>query len=268
MTTRSIIPQAERLIAQSRVLEARDLLLEAGYQNLDKKVQEAYDRLIPPNDILEKQLAGPLKDLKSSDPAERLRAARAISRQALKMPTREREAWLKDPRTMSPLIEALEDSEPRVVEEAVTAVEEICRRYYRDQRAYPRLVRLLQSKSATTRYCAVKGVGILGGEGSFEEILPLLKDRAVKVRTQVCSVVTNLAMLGQLSDQLKQRLEAPMLEAFSDTAHEVRSAAACALREIGGRSALPELEKLLAKEKNGAMKDVFAMAIAAIRGRC
>jgi HEAT repeat protein len=267
MTTRTIIPEAEQLIAQNRMLEARDLLLEAGYQNLDKKAQDAYNRLIPLSDILKEQLAGPLKQLKSSDSAERLRAARAISRQALKMPTRERSAWLKDPRTMSPLIEALEDCNSRVVEEAVIAVEEIIRRYYRDRRAYPQLVRLLQSKSATTRYWAVEGVGLLGGKDSLEEILPLLKDHAVKVRSQVCSIVTNLAMLRQLPDRLKQRLEAPMIEALYDNAHEVRSAAACALREIGSRSALPDLEKVLAKEKQRRRKDDFATAIAAIKKR-
>jgi hypothetical protein len=86
-----------------------------------------------------------LRHLSDPDPAVRLKAARWLAKQALGETSNEVEAWISNTEAMSPIIAALEDPDPKIAEEAVIAVAEFTRRYFRDDRAYPGVVRLFQS---------------------------------------------------------------------------------------------------------------------------
>lgn len=238
--------------------EAQCLLLDVGYRRLEPRVMRAYEKLIPPSAILEKQLAGCLNQLKSSSTALRLRAVRYIDAQARCEPTVAREAWLKDPRTTTPLLEALQDIDPRVIEEAACALAMICSRYFQDMRAYKPLVELLKSPRAVTRLAAVEGIGLLFGDDCLQHMLPLLQDKSAKVRAETCRRLYALGLSGSLSTRQKKETLPWLVRALNDDNTAVRNVAASALREVGGKQVIPFLKTALATEKNSGLRASLA----------
>ena len=200
-------------------------------------------------------------ELQSAHGSVRLNAVRSVAREALKETSKQRQEWLNDPRMTTPLLELLEDPAPEVSEQAVIAIAQIAKRYFRDLRALPLVLRLTRSGRQLTRFWAVSAVSYLGGTSSLDDLLPLLNDRAPKVRAEVIRVVIRLAQEDELKaypiKQLKQRL-APALH---DEDQTVRGRAAAALRQIGDKSVLPNLEAALEAEADPLAKEQMEMAI-------
>lgn len=267
MPARAPVKQAKELIKQNRAEQARALLLKHGFiQATDAAAQKAFFDLLPPSEQLARQLAGPLKQLRDSSAAARLKAARALYNEARKETSTKRAAWMADPRTTAPLIAALTDEDPRVAEEAAGALAEIIIRYFPDQRAFPALARALRHPRKEMRLNAARSISLLRHKDRWQVLLPLLADKTADVRQEVCMVVTDAAMRGDLSARERRELRPAMLRALQDKDSEVRLLAANALREIGDPSITADLQRALAQEKNREVRADLARALAVSRG--
>jgi HEAT repeat protein len=188
----NVVARAKQLVASKKIDEARKLLLDEGFvQRSDRAVQAAYLELIPPADA-KPELNEPLRRLASSDPDVRYKAIQAISREMFQESSIPRQAWASDPRVTTVLIDALEDEDKRVVEEAAGVLAVIVGRYFADLRAFEPLVPLLESGRKQTRVNAVAAIGKLSHQDRWRVLLPMFKDKAAEVRrSAVRQVVFN-----------------------------------------------------------------------------
>jgi HEAT repeat protein len=179
-----------------------------------------------------------LRKLRDPDPVVRLRAAKWLAKQALGETSNQVEAWIANTQAMSPIIAALDDQEPKVAEEAVIAIAEFTRRYFRhhrapagpvrpdpDDRAYPGVVRLFQAKSIQTRAWAVEAAGWLRGARCIDDTLPMLQDKAARVRNSVLGVIWDSYEETQPDAATRERLLAAIRPLLKDKDGEVRSTA-------------------------------------------
>lgn len=160
----------------------------------------------------------------------------------------------------------MDDPDPKVAEQAVAAVAEATRRYFKDDRAYPGVLRLLKSKRRFTRYWAIEAARWLRGQRCLEDVLPLIGDKAKQVRKNVLRAIIFTGD-KKLNPRLRQRLLEAVLPILKDKDWDLRGSAATALREIGDRSHLDELKKALKKERDRNAKECLDMAIKKIEGR-
>jgi HEAT repeat protein len=195
------------------------------------------------------EAAQALQDLRDPDPMARMRAARWLAREALDESLVVRQAWMGNRGTTGPLIEALDDPESEVIENAVAAIAEISRRYFRDDRAYPAVVRLLRSKRRGTRFWAVAAAANLRGARCMDDVLPLIHDRSALVRGEVLRQLIHLAPARRLADRKRVHLLAVISPALKDSHRPIRSRAATLLGEIGDTAILKELRTALKKER-------------------
>jgi HEAT repeat protein len=205
-----------------------------------------------------------LRNLSDPDPIVRLKAAKWLAKQALGETSNEVEAWIANAKAMSPIIAALDDSDPKVAEEAIIAVAEATRRYIKDYRAYAGVLRLLKSKRALTRMWAVVAARWLRGKRCLDDVLPLLDDKAKNVRQKVLVVITATAG-GKLDPPLRQRLLSAVRPILNDNDWVLRRSAASALGIVGNRSHLDELKKALKKERNRFAREYMEIAIERIK---
>jgi hypothetical protein len=209
-----------------------------------------------------------LRNLSDPDPAVRLRAARWITRTAaLGETSNEVEGWIANAAAMSPIIAALDDPDPRVAEEAVITVAEASRKYFKDDRAYPGVVRLLKSKRALTRMWAVEAAHWLRGKRCLDDVLPLVEDKAAKVKKKALGVAAVTGEGRKLKPGRRERLLEAARSSLRDKDYGLRSAAASLLGAIGDRSHLDDLRKGLKKERASYMREDFEQAIEKIEER-
>src|SRR5262249_13073321 len=131
------------------------------------------------------EVAHAIDGLRDPDPAVRKKVVRWIVSEAYGEWMNIRKAWMANREVSALLIGALDDADAEGGENAVVALAMIARRYFRDDRAYPGMVRQLQSKKQLTRGCAAEGALALRGVRALDDVLPLLRDRSVKVRQAV-----------------------------------------------------------------------------------
>ncbi len=209
-----------------------------------------------------------LRNLSDPDPAVRLKAARWITKTAaLSETSNEVEAWIANAEAMGPIIAALDDPDPKVAEEAVITVAEVSRKYFKDARAYPGVVRLLQSKRALARMWAIEAAHWLRGKRCLEDVLPLVEDKAANVKKNALGVIAEAARGRKLKGDQCERLLVAARSGIRDTDYGVRSAAASLLGSIGDRSHIDGLRKAMKKERLDYMKEDFEQAIAEIEKR-
>jgi HEAT repeat protein len=221
-------------LAISKLEALRELADYEGMPELDEEIAVLRSRLDAPNPLgAAAERLALTNRLRDPDPAVRLQAAREFSKQALAETSNETEARLGNSDVTGALIEALGDSDPRVAAEAVIAVAEVTRRYFRDERAYPGVVRLFQSKSIQTRAWAVEAAGALRGAGCLNDILPLLRDRASGVRNAVLGVISQACEETQPDAATRERLLAAIRPLMKDKDAEVRSSARALRRLLG-----------------------------------
>jgi HEAT repeat protein len=204
-----------------------------------------------------------LRNLSDPDPAVRLNSAKWLAKQALAETSNAVEAWIANAHAMNPIIAALDDPDSKVAEQAIIAVAEFSRRYYKDGRAYPGVVRLLRSKRRFSRFWAVAAARWLRGKRCLDDVLPLLNDKAKHVRREVLRAITGLAD-GKLKPELRERLLEAVRPILHDVDARLRANAANALREIGDRSPLEDLKEALRKERDKLTRESLEMAIEGI----
>jgi HEAT repeat protein len=263
MNAQSIITDARRKLAAGDLEGARDLLLDAGYvRQLEPRVQQAFLKLIPmspPPDALWQQLA-------DADPGVRWTAAKAFRRAAMKEWHIDRKKWLADPRVHDRLLELIErDEDPAVVEEAAGAIAFNIPRYLADLRAFEPLRRLLVSSRKTTRSHAVFGLGFLHTPERWQALIPMLNDPFEDVRSQVLGAIAE-ATVGPQFDPRDLQVLRPALPSFLDHSDpNVREVAAVGLARIGTPDVLPDIERVLKKEKDKRARQALEMAASSLR---
>jgi HEAT repeat protein len=214
-----------------------------------------------------------LRDLQSPTTSLRLAAAKLLEREVCGEWGRQHKKWYGNRETTTPIIAALDDSEPRIVLTALFVLAIMAKRYFKDKRAYPSVIRHLSNPDAQKRMWAVIAAVHILGNDSFEDVLPLAGDRSKKVRHMVFAYIA--FQLGQ--DQLKKRgiietvlqgqLQAAAVQALGDADWEVRESASSVLSYIGDQSAAAILRAVVSKERIRRVKEFMASAIEVIEGR-
>jgi HEAT repeat protein len=209
-----------------------------------------------------------LLDLRDADAAVRLAASKIVQKEAFKVSSKRTLEWLGKRQATTPLIALLDDSDPKIAKYAVMAIAEITRRYFKDDRAYPKVVPLLHSEDAVTRMWATGAALQLRGQKSLDDILPLCRDRVKNVRHSVFCSLCSLAMRrSQFSPANRRRVQEVAIEALGDADFEVRMVASNILRDVGNAAALQDLRRALRKEKHDFAKDSMKSAIEFIERR-
>ena len=179
------------------------------------------------------ELTAALGDLSAAAASKRLAASRVLERAARRVSNADRRKALGRRAATAALVTALDDGDAKVVRNAVIALAEIGRRYFKDDRAYPPLVRQFGSADALTRLWAVQAAVTLRGAASLPDVLPLARDRSAKVRAEVVRVSIELARFTEVPDGARSQLQALATTAAADSDERVREFAANLAAAVG-----------------------------------
>lgn|GEM_PF-4338537 len=183
-----------------------------------------------------KELASALADLSAAEASKRLAASRVLERAARMESNASRKEALGCRTVTEALIKALEDTEANVVQNALIAIAEIGRRYFKDDLAYPTVVRLLGSPQQLTRNWAIAAAVVLREAASLPDVLPLARDKSAKVRAEVVRSATGLARFSNLPAAARSDLQALAVVAAADKDEQVRDYAANLARALADTS--------------------------------
>ena len=182
--------------------------------------------------VVDTIVAQALVDLQSADLAQRRSAAKALFKQARLEHTGARRDALGRPEVVDALRMALEESDPTVLEQATGALGMIFTRYYRDERAYPALVRLTKSPRKLTRLWAATAVARLDRPDRWAILKPLLADKNPEVKQQVCRMIIDGCMASALTTEDKNALKPGIEVLTADPDPGVRTLAQNALGAV------------------------------------
>ena len=177
-------------------------------------------------------MASTLADLHAPEAAKRVAASQVIERAARMESSRARQKALGRRTVTAALIGVFDDAEAEVVRNAVVAIAEIGRRYLKDDRAYPAVVRLLGNSDAITRLWAVEAAVVLRGWASLGDVSPLARDRSAKVRAGVIRLVAGLALQSDVPAAVRTSLQAMIAVAADDRDRQVRECATTLVRAL------------------------------------
>ena len=153
------------------------------------------------------------------------------------------------------LVESFADTEAEVVRNAVVAVSEISRRYLKDDRAYPAVVRLLGSPDQATRLWAANAAVVLREGASLGDVSPLVRDRSAKVRAEIVRLGIGLATHADVPEATRTELRALSAVAAEDQDRRVREFAANLARALaaprGTADDRPDAEPEAAADRGG-----------------
>jgi hypothetical protein len=159
------------------------------------------------------------------------------------------------------------------VHNAVVALAQITRHYYKDDRAYVKLLNLVHSKQPATSRWAIDALLNLCGEASLDDVLPLCGSPSQEVRAAVFDrlsdwlVSMSAAHSGSIRPETQDRLRAAAMGALSDDDRTVRGNAPALLGEVGDATALSALRKSLKKESYWLNEQIIEKAIERLDGR-
>lgn len=212
-------------------------------------------------------------DLGSPDGPARLKASKHLESELRKAATKQRKEQFGNKKATSPLIAALDDPDPKVVHNAVVALAQITRNYFKDDRAYAKMLQLVHSKHPLTTRWAIDALIHMRGEASLDDLLPLCTDPLQEARAMVLYhfYAWLMDMRKTRSESIRpenqKRLRAAALRALNDDDRTVRGNAASLLGEVGDASALAALRKSLKKESYWLTEQTISKAIERLEGR-
>lgn len=167
--------------------EAEILLLKGFVKSLDKKAQQDFFKNVP-MPFLSKNQAKYLDNVLYGTDEEKIYSAKRINSEA-RTNTRNWQNYLSHPSTITILLDAIDKTKnQKVYTELLDAVVFICSRHLPDLRTQPYFLKALKSKIARNRQVAIWGLGHLY-DYPFEEILPLLEDKAYRVREAILGTI-------------------------------------------------------------------------------
>jgi HEAT repeat protein len=214
-----------------------------------------------------------MRDLGSADAAVRLKASKQLESELRKAATEQRKKHFGNKAATSLLMAALDDPDPKVVHNAVVAFAQIARHYFKDDRAYAKLLDLAYGKQPVTARWAIDALLHLRGEASLGDALPLCTSPSPEARAAVFDrlpgwlAAMSAAHSGSVRPESRDRLRAAALGALGDDDRTVRGNAAALLGEVGDASALSALRKSLKKESYWLNEQIIGKAIARLDGR-
>ena len=151
-------------------------------------------------------------------------------------------------RSIDELIEALNDKDDFVVEDAVGQLE------LRADEALDPLISALSHRKKNIRLHAATLLGAINDPKAIHPLILTLRDNNKLVRREAS---TALSRMGEPAVD-------PLIEVLGDEDWRVRGAAAWALGNLGDEKAIPALEKLL-DDESGFVKSGAQSAIATIK---
>lgn len=241
--------------------EARDLLLAAGYEDgLDSTAQAEYAQLFPSSPEIVDKLDEYAARLADPDAKVRVAAAKAIAKEALRESSVRAAVWLRNPRTTGLLTDALTDPDPEVHVHATTALAMIALRYFRDRRAIPPILSMLQSPHPLARSWACQAAERLAGAAALEPILPLLEDNNVRVRTSALSAVGGILGSGLPSTD-RVRVSNALAQMTDDKDLDIRIMVAGHLGAVGDSNSAEVLTSWCKREKDREVKREIRAAL-------
>jgi HEAT repeat protein len=187
--------------------------------------------------------------------------------------TKQRKEQFGNKNVTTPLIAALDDPDPKVAHNGVVALAQISRNYFKDDRAYAKLLGLVHSKHPLTTRWVIDALIHLRGEASLDDVLPLCTDPSQEARAMVLShlyswlVAMRTARSGSIRSENQERLRKAALLALSDDDRMVRGNAASLLGVVGDATVLPVLQKALKKESYWLNEQIIVNAIKGLEGR-
>jgi HEAT repeat protein len=188
------ISSAQQLLADGKVTDAQNLLLDEGYvKRLDPSIQEAYLALIPINPTLQVMLDEVYRGLDDPSPKVRFDAAMKLSREFSKERLRDNIRWMRDPRASEPLMSAARDPDRKVAERALGALARLICSYFPDQRSLPVFLEKLTDPTQLVRNNAIGGIGCLRREDALTHLVDLFDDGTDEDRMAVAGVISGLA---------------------------------------------------------------------------
>jgi HEAT repeat protein len=214
-----------------------------------------------------------LRDLSSPEASVRLKASKQLESELRKAATEQRRKQFGNKNATSLVMGALDDPDPKVVHNAVVALAQITRHYFKDDRAYAKLVNLVHSKLPLTSRWAIDALLHLRGEASLDDVLPLCKSPSPEARAAVFDrlpgwlMAMSAARSGPIRPENQDRLRAAALGALNDDDRTVRGNAASLLGEVGDATALSALRKILKKESYWLNEQIIGKAIERLEGR-
>lgn len=214
-----------------------------------------------------------LRDLNSPRASVRLKASENLERELRKAATAHGKKQFGNKNATSLVMTALDDPDPKVVHNAVVALAQITRNYFKDDRAYSKLLNLVHSKQPLTSRWAIDGLLHLRGEASLDDVLPLCTSPSQDARAAVFDrlpawlMARGAASSGCIQPENQDRLRTAALGALNDDDRTVRGNAASLLGEIGDATALAALRKSLKKESYWLNEQIIGKAIERLEGR-
>jgi HEAT repeat protein len=214
-----------------------------------------------------------LRDLSSSDATVRFKASKQLESELRKAATEQRREQFGNRKATTPLIAALDDPDPRVVHNGVVALAQISRHYFKDDRAYPRLLGLMHSEHPLTTRWVIDALIQLRGEASLDDVLPLCVDPSQEARAMVFHYLYSwlfarrTAHAGSIRLENQERLRGAAVRALGDEDRAVRGNAAALLGEVGDSTVLPALRKALKKETYWLTEQTMANAIKGLQAQ-
>lgn len=205
-----------------------------------------------------------LEKLRAPDPQVRLVGLRWLSKH-IHSTHRWTDDWLRDPATTEAHLPLLEDPDPEVVEQALINLHGLGSHYHREPRVLPAAARLLKSERPLTRQMAVVLLLELeAGETYLEDLIPLFRDKDLKVRSRV---LEELSRAGEWSETANTRLREAARLALEDRSEAVRYYAAQLLGVVGGKAELTAIKKARTLIKGAGWKRDFGELIKEIQQR-
>ncbi len=263
----NIIDKFNQLSASGKLEDGKELLLREGYiEAINTEIQDAYLEFIPPTLELEKELATSLKQLFDKDISIRRKASVYINKQSRGNWTTKQRGWLRDPRTVGLLIEALKDEDEKVVINACIALGMISKRYdYNDLRIYNAIVKLFSHKSDEVKIKAAQSIPQFNFEEGWKKILKSLNYKPLKLARWT----VGLAVAGygsQMSSQMKSIFIEPLILAYEDEKSlDAKGVLIKGIGKIGSANVLDKLENLLQNESDINLKEYIILAINKIK---
>jgi hypothetical protein len=276
-TPKKTIAAAKALLASKDADAAAKLLLEEGFiKRSQPEIQAAYLDLIPPGKTLREMLSSVYRGLDDPKVAVRRKVSMQLARELSRTAVRDNVRWMRDPRAVDPLIDAMEDSDSVVRERVLGALMRLVNRFFPDQRTAPIFIRYLNDEKQSNRFNAISGIGCLRQESLLEHLVRPLAEGTDEDRAQVAAQLWGLSFetwyhMHQLpiewSEPGRQFWRKKMLEALSDPAPKVREHATRALEKLGDVQSVAALKSAREKEENADVRFYMEQTLAALSAR-
>lgn len=274
-TPEETIAAAGELLASKDSDAAAKLLLEEGFiKRSEPAIQAAYRELIPPGKTLREMLSSIYEGLDDSKVAVRRKVSMQIAREFSRTTVRDNVRWMRDPRAVDPLIEAMEDRDAVVRERALGALMRLVNRFYPDQRTAPIFIEYLKDEKQLNRFNAISGIGCLRQQSLLEHLVQPLEQGTDEDRAQVAAQIWGLSFetwyhMHQLpmewSESGRRFWRKKMLEALNDPAPKVREHSARALEKLGNAATIPDLQRARDHEADANVRFYLEQALVALR---